>query len=184
MCGELDTAESAGLEVNQEPKGRGFELNRRAAEALQALSNVWCTRLIPITLSTVVIVCVASYFAFRGRTPVMPVVVPAAVNTSQPNLQSAVVPLNVPSKAAKDVVSAKPEPVEISKAKSDDPADLWSRVRKGDADAEVALAKLYLNGIGVERSCEQAHVLLSAASRKRNKAADDLLAGAYSQQCP
>jgi len=184
MCGELVTMESVGLEINQEPKGRGLELNRRAAEALQALSNAGRRRLIPVTLSAVVLVCVASYLAFRSRTPVIPVVVPAAVNTSQPDLQSAVVPLNVPPKAVKDVVSAKPEPEAISKAKSDDPADLWNRVRKGDTDAEVALAKLYLNGIGVERSCDQAHVLLSAASRKRNKAADDLLAGAYARQCP
>ena len=115
----------------------------------------------------------------------MPVVVPAAESTSSlPNPQSAVVPSNVLSKQLEGVVTVKPEPEEISKAKSEDPADLWSRVRKGDAEAEVALAKLYLSGVGVERSCEQAHVLLLAASRKRNKTADGLLTGAYAQQCP
>jgi hypothetical protein len=61
---------------------------------------------------------------------------------------------------------------------------LWSRVRKGNTGAEVALAKLYLEGTVVEPSCEQAHLLLLAASRKQSKAADDLLAGAYAKQCP
>jgi hypothetical protein len=185
MCGELVTAESAALEISQEPKARGLELNRRIAEALQALSSAGRRRLIPITLSAVVLVCIASYFAFRSRTPVTPVAVPAAVSiSSQPRPQSAVVPLNAPPAEAERVVAAKPKPEEILKAKSEDPAELWSRVRKGDADAEVALAKLYLSGAGVERSCEQAHVLLSAASRKQNKAADGLLTGAYAQQCP
>ena len=184
MCGELATAESAALEVSQEPKARGLALSRRTADALQAFSSAGRRRLIPVALSAVVLVCIASYFAFRSRTTAMPVVVPAAVSTSsQPNPQSAVVPLNVPPQPLEGVITAKPTVAE-SKVKNEDPADLWSRVRKGDAEAEVTLAKLYLSGVGVERSCEQAHVLLSAASRKQNKAADGLLTGAYAQQCP
>jgi hypothetical protein len=41
--------------------------------------------------------------------------------------------------------------------------------------AEVALAKLYLEGEAVPHNCEQAQMLLLAASRKGSKAADDLL---------
>ena len=79
--------------------------------------------------------------------------------------------------------SAKSRPEKISKTEADDPVELWSRVRQGNTGAEVVFANMYLQGMTVARSCEQAHVLLLAASRKRNKAADSLLAGAYAQQC-
>jgi hypothetical protein len=45
---------------------------------------------------------------------------------------------------------------------------LWSAVEAGDSSAEVALAELYLKGDGVPRSCEQARVLLRAASKSGN----------------
>jgi len=45
---------------------------------------------------------------------------------------------------------------------------LWSAVETGDSRAEVALAQLYLKGDGVPRNCEQARVLLRAASKKGN----------------
>ena len=52
------------------------------------------------------------------------------------------------------------------------PADkisqLWSAVARGDANAEVSLARVYLNGDGVNKNCEQARVLLVAASKRRN----------------
>ena len=45
---------------------------------------------------------------------------------------------------------------------------LWSAVEAGDSSAEVALAELYLKGDGLPRSCEQALVLLRAASKSGN----------------
>ena len=45
---------------------------------------------------------------------------------------------------------------------------LWSAVGAGDSSAEATLAQLYLTGDGVPRSCEQARVLLRAASKKGN----------------
>jgi hypothetical protein len=66
----------------------------------------------------------------------------------------------------------------------DDPIELWSRVRQGDTEAEVTLAKLYLRGTALERNCKQAHMLLLAAARKQNKVADGILGGLYQQQCP
>jgi hypothetical protein len=45
---------------------------------------------------------------------------------------------------------------------------LWSALDAGDSSAEVPLAQLYLTGDGVPRSCDQARVLLSAASKKGN----------------
>jgi TPR repeat protein len=43
---------------------------------------------------------------------------------------------------------------------------LWTGVRKGYVPAEVTLADLYARGDGVQRSCEQARVLLKAAIQK------------------
>jgi hypothetical protein len=48
---------------------------------------------------------------------------------------------------------------------------LWSAVEAGDSSAEVELAQLYLMGDGVPRNCEQARVLLRAASKKGNSEA-------------
>lgn len=52
---------------------------------------------------------------------------------------------------------------------------LWSAVEAGDSSAEAALAELYLAGDGVPRSCEQARVLLRAATKKGNTAAGQQL---------
>ncbi len=43
---------------------------------------------------------------------------------------------------------------------------LWTAVKKGNLTAETTLANLYLRGEGVPKSCDQALVLLSAASDK------------------
>ncbi len=45
---------------------------------------------------------------------------------------------------------------------------LWKAVGEGNTTAEIALAQLYLTGNGVPKSCEQARILLSAASKKGN----------------
>jgi len=63
-----------------------------------------------------------------------------------------------------------------------DPADLWKKVKHGDSNAEVTLAEFYL-GENAAQNCEQAHLLLLAASKNRNKAADDILSGDYAQRC-
>jgi hypothetical protein len=52
---------------------------------------------------------------------------------------------------------------------------LWSRLGAGDSSAEVALAQLYLTGDGVPRNCEQARVLLRAASKNGNIGATEQL---------
>lgn len=66
---------------------------------------------------------------------------------------------------------------------SEDPAELWKRVGHGDMAAEVALARLYLDGTRVPQSCEQARLLLTAAAEKHQAEAVRLLAGDYAQRC-
>ena len=52
---------------------------------------------------------------------------------------------------------------------------LWSGVRKGYVPAEVTLADLYRRGDGVVKNCDQAQVLLVAASRKGSPEARRML---------
>lgn len=68
-------------------------------------------------------------------------------------------------------------------AKETDPVGLWKAVKRGSVNAEVALANLYLEGEAVPKNCEQAHMLLSAASMKGSKAADDYLKSSYAERC-
>jgi len=66
----------------------------------------------------------------------------------------------------------------------DQARSLWSAVAQGNTSAEVALAKLYLIGGGVSKSCDQARVLLKAAAKKGNGEAIDKLSQLQSQGCP
>jgi type II secretory pathway predicted ATPase ExeA len=67
-------------------------------------------------------------------------------------------------------------------AQTSDPAKLWAKVRNGSSDAEVELARIYLEGTSEPQNCAQAQVLLLAASRKGNARATDLL-NDYGAQC-
>ncbi len=73
---------------------------------------------------------------------------------------------------------------EMSKAKnaSDSAAAaawLWKATAKGNPDAPVQLADMYIKGDGVPRSCEQAIVLLKTAAEKENALARNRLASMY-----
>ena len=73
---------------------------------------------------------------------------------------------------------------EMAKAKnaSDSAAEaawLWKATAKGNPDAPVQLADMYVKGDGVPRSCEQAVVLLKTAAEKENARARNRLAAMY-----
>ena len=78
---------------------------------------------------------------------------------------------------------------ELAKAKnaSDSAAEaawLWKATAKGNPDAPVQLADMYIKGDGVPRSCEQAMVLLKTAAAKENASARNRLASLYATgQC-
>jgi hypothetical protein len=60
---------------------------------------------------------------------------------------------------------------------------LWAGVRKGYVPAEVTLADLYRRGDGVPKNCDQAQVLLVAASKKGSPEARHLLEQMAEQGC-
>jgi hypothetical protein len=101
----------------------------------------------------------------------------AAANTTQPApAQPTPPPKPAPKRQSdagvtREATNAAPGAEEMTKAKnaSDSTAAaawLWKATAKGNPDAPVQLANLYINGDGVPRSCEQAMVLLKTAAAK------------------
>ncbi len=60
---------------------------------------------------------------------------------------------------------------------------LWAGVRKGYVPAEVTLADLYRRGDGVTKNCDQAQVLLVAASKKGSPEARQMLEQMAEEGC-
>ena len=138
----------------------------------------------------------AASVSANAETPSAPLLGhPQGRNMQARNMKSSVVRRSVvkteppPIAAAPDVtirVNAPPSHPAPETAKQDspvDPAELWRQVGLEKTPAEVSLAKLYLNGTLVPQSCEQARLLLLAASKKGSKDAEDLLTDDYSRRC-
>jgi hypothetical protein len=60
---------------------------------------------------------------------------------------------------------------------------LWASVKKSHVPAEVTLADLYRRGDGVEKNCDQARVLLLAASKKGSLDGREMLEKILAQGC-
>ena len=91
------------------------------------------------------------------------------------------VPVNQPAPLR---VPSIPEPKPTPKTVTSTPEELWSSVRAGDTRAAVALADLYLHGDGVSQNCDQARVLLAAASKENNAEAIRKLQDLDQNGCP
>ncbi len=63
-----------------------------------------------------------------------------------------------------------------------DPAKLWEEVKNANSDAEIELARLYMEGTTVPRNCTQAELLLLAASRRGNARASEML-NTHGERC-
>lgn len=89
-----------------------------------------------------------------------------------------------PVSGVRHVVAGKLGTAQTTNAANEtDPVELWKAVKRGSASAEVTLANLYLEGKSVIRNCQQAQMLLNAASMKGSKAADTLLKSSYAERC-
>ena len=82
--------------------------------------------------------------------------------------------------------STKPQPGQQELAKALDASDsaaaaawLWKATSRGNPEAPVRLADMYIKGKGVPHSCEQALVLLRSAATKQNAPARNRLAALY-----
>ncbi len=83
--------------------------------------------------------------------------------------------------ATKQIVPGADELAKAKKASDSAAAAvwLWKATAKGNPDAPVQLADMYIRGEGVPRSCEQAMVLLKTAAEKENAHARNRLALMY-----
>jgi hypothetical protein len=159
------------------------------SDSQQKFPKPWLRRLVPIiAVSTVVIFFV--WFSHEVREGKLPKESgPAAELTStlaQPKLEIAgsrhVV--HNPSRGVQHLVAAKLGTAQANDStKEDNPTELWNAVKRGSVPAEVALANLYLKGEAVPQNCEQAHMLLLAASMKGSKLADDFCKSSYAERC-
>jgi hypothetical protein len=189
ICGSAAAVDQAACETRRVGKEAvvglyetGLTIGQRVRKALALIVKNPVLVVVPIAL-----ICALYFWIVRsGRMPKQGAsasVVPAT--SPEPQTRSATVPESAPQPAVPATVSfpgttpAAKKTVEIA----DDPVQLWKRVQRGNTGAEIELAKLYLDGVRVAQNCEQARLLLLAASKKGSTVASNLLSGAYSQRC-
>jgi hypothetical protein len=107
---------------------------------------------------------------------------PATAQQQPSAIVAAAKPIEPPVPKSKS--THEPGQQELDKAmQASDPtaaaAWLWKSTSRGNPEAPVRLADLYIKGEGVPRSCEQALVLLRSAATKENAAARNRLAALY-----
>ena len=113
-------------------------------------------------------------------------VIPPTATQPAPTAAAKPKATNSPTRDEDQQVAKKipPGALELNKAKnaSDTAAEaawLWKATAKGNPDAPVRLADMYIKGDGVPRSCEQAVVLLKTAAIKDNARACNRLASLF-----
>ncbi len=101
--------------------------------------------------------------------------------TETPQPKPSTVPETDPDVPVKKVVPGAEEVVKANNASDSVAAAawLWKAMAKGNPDAPVRLADMYVKGDGVPRSCEQALVLLQAAAVQGNARARNRLAAMH-----
>ena len=144
----------------------------------------------PQLLAAALLVLACGLFFLRARSANPPdtmapaPAIAAPLGELTPLMPAAPEKVAVQPKSANQSPAGPPLHAATAVSTTDDPAELWKRVGKGNTDAEVALARLYLDGKWVTQNCEQARLLLLAAAKKRNRAADQVLSNLYPQHCP
>ena len=144
-------------------------------------------RLIPVVVSIALMAVISGLYEVRkGNLPKESGAAAEFTETSvQPKRENAAEKpvVHNPVRGVQQFVAGKLRTAETIAVKEADPAELWKAVKRGSVNAEVALANLYLEGEAVPQNCEQAHMLLYAASMKGSKAADNFLKNSYAERC-
>lgn len=175
--------------VPHEFSGADHESHPSSSDRQQSPPHPGLRRLIPVVVILIALMVVTSFF-YKVRKGNLPKESGSAseltATSGQPNLENAGQRhiVHNPVRGVQHVIAAKLGTAQsIDVAKEDDPVELWKAVKRGRVSAEVALANLYLEGEAVPQSCEQAHMLLYAASMKGSKAADNFLKSSYAKRC-
>jgi hypothetical protein len=192
MCGTAAPA----IEPHQPPSvvsaefsGADHERSPSSSDSQKRLPKPGLRVLIPVFV-ILVLLSVVTWFFHRTRKDDLPETVGSA---PQPTARSERLKLENAAdrqivhnsvRGVEHVVAAKLGAAQTNNAAiENDPVELWKAIKRGSVSAEVALAKLYVDGMAVSQSCEQAHILLLAASMKGSKAADNFLKSSYAERC-
>jgi hypothetical protein len=175
--------------IPDECSGPDHETAVSSSDSQQTPPKPGLRRLIPVIIVSIVLIVFASFFreVRKGKLPKESGPADERTRTfAQPKLESAS-PRQIVHNSRRGVrnpVAAMLGTAQSTdSAKENDPAELWNAVKRGSVPAEVALANLYLKGEAVPQNCEQAHMLLLAASMKGSKFADDFLKSSYAERC-
>jgi len=139
--------------------------------------------MISVSLAMILLVYVSVVMVRRHK--VLTIATRSTRSSLAASRQDAAAPQNLTehtNPTIRDSISSEPRAETIVEVKGS-PAELWKRVQRGSVTAEVELAKRYLDGNGVAQNCEQAWLLLSAASKKQSSAATKLLSGDFLRRC-
>jgi TPR repeat protein len=188
MCGKPAPAIEplqALLAIPDEFSGADHEAGVSSSDTQRKPTKPGLRRLIPVIVVSIAMMVFASFFHFR-KDKLPKESSPTAELTRtlvQPKLEGAA-PRRIANHSARHPDAARLGTAQATdSAKEDDPAELWNAVKRGSVPAEVALANLYLKGAAVPQNCEQAHMLLLAASMKGSKLADNFLNSSYAERC-
>jgi TPR repeat protein len=176
--------------VPDEFTGADHEAGVSSSDSQEKASKPGLKRLIPVIVVSIALIVFGSFFHEVRKGKLSKESDPAAELTrtlGEPKLDSAgprPIVHNSASRGVQNPVTAKLGTAQATDStKEDDPAELWNAVKRGNVRAEVALANLYLKGEAVPQNCEQAHMLLLAASMKGSKSADNFLKSSYAERC-
>jgi hypothetical protein len=189
ICGSAAAVNQAACETprggNESVVGHhetGLTIEQRVRKALALIVK----NPVPIVVPMALICALYFWIVRRPRMPEQGASVSAvAASSPEPRPRSATAPESARQPAVPatgnfpGAIPAAKKTVEVA----DDPAQLWKGVQRGNTGAEIELAKLYLDGVRVAQNCEQARLLLLAASKKGSTAASNLLSRTYSQRC-
>src|ERR1700741_1955914 len=150
--------------VPDEFSGADNQSRPSSSDGQQSPSHPALRRLIPVVVVSIVLMVVSSVFYEVHKRNIAKESGSAAELTAtsgQPKLENAGQRhiVHNPVRRVQPVIPARLETGQTpDRAKEDDPVELWKAVKRGNVNAEVALADLYLQGKSVPQSCEQAHM--------------------------
>jgi hypothetical protein len=175
--------------VSDEFSGSDYQFRPPSSDSEQRSPHARRRKLISVVVVLIGLMAVTSFFyeVRKGNLPKESGPASELTATSEqiePENASERHIIHNPVSGVRRVVAAKLGTAQTTNAANEtDPVELWKAVKRGSVSAEVTLANLYLEGESVTQNCQQAHMLLNAASMKGNKTADTLLKSSYAVRC-
>jgi hypothetical protein len=175
--------------VPDEFSGADYQSRPPSSDSLQRPPHPKSRKLIPVVVVLIGLMVVTSFFyevrkGNLSRESGLASELTATSEQINPENASKRHIVHNPVSGVRHVVAGKLGTDQTTNAANEtDPVELWKAVKRGSVSAEVTLANLYLEGESVTQNCQQAQMLLNAASMKGSKAADTLLKSSYAERC-